>query len=73
MDANQLLESINQNINEGIYRSNSEGLIYVNKAFATMFGYSSEEVVLSMDSLKLYKHPEERSRLVEKAKPKWIF
>ncbi len=65
MDANQLLESINQNINEGIYRSNSEGLIYVNKAFARMFGYASEEEVLSTNALKLYKNPEERARMVE--------
>ena len=65
MDASQLLESINQNINEGIYRSNSHGLIYVNKAFAKMFGYSSEEEVLSTNSITLYKHPEDRQRMVD--------
>ncbi len=68
MDASQLLESINQNINEGIYRSDERGLIYVNHAFAKMFGYPSEEEVLSRSSLKLYKEPSERARLVEKLK-----
>lgn len=68
MDASQLLESINQNINEGIYRSDEKGLIYVNHAFANMFGYSSEEEVLATSSLKLYKEPEVRTRLIEKLK-----
>ncbi len=68
MDASQLLESINQNINEGIYRSDEKGLIYVNHAFAQMFGYSSEEEVLATSSLKLYKEPNVRARLVEKLK-----
>ncbi|MEM9341346.1 MAG: PAS domain-containing protein, partial [Bacteroidota bacterium] len=48
MDPNRLLESINQNINEGIYRGNSDGIIYVNKAFAKMFGYE--------DEAEFYKH-----------------
>lgn len=68
MDVSQLLESINQNINEGIYRSDEKGLIYVNHAFAQMFGYSSEEEVLATSSLKLYKEPSVRARLVEKLK-----
>ena len=65
MDVSQLLESINQNINEGIYRSNEKGLIYVNKAFAKMFGYSSEDEVLSENSIDLYKDPADRLRLIE--------
>ncbi|MEP1094018.1 MAG: PAS domain-containing protein [Cyclobacteriaceae bacterium] len=66
MNTSQLLESINQNINEGIYRSDRGGLIYVNKAFAKMFGYSSEEEVLTASTPMLYKEPDERARLVEK-------
>lgn len=68
MDASQLLESINQNINEGIYRSDESGLIYVNKAFAKMFGYASEAEVLATGSLKLYKNPETRTDLIKKLK-----
>lgn len=41
----KLLTSINENIVEGIYRSNGEKLIYVNKAFLTLFGYPSEAEV----------------------------
>ncbi len=73
MDISQLLESINQNINEGIYRSDEKGLIYVNKAFAKMFGYSSEEEVLATGSLKLYKDPDARAELVQKLKESGSF
>ena len=66
MDASQLLKSINQNISEGIYHSDVDGLIYVNIAFAIMFGYSSEQEVLSANSFRLYKDPDERGRLLER-------
>ncbi|MBK9088898.1 MAG: MASE1 domain-containing protein [Holophagales bacterium] len=43
-----LLASINRNVSEGLYRRTSGGdLIYVNLAFARMFGYDSPEAVLA--------------------------
>lgn len=61
----QLLSSINRNIKEGIYRSTpEEGLIYVNKAFVEMFGYSSVEEVLSLQSHVLYDDPQRRLELI---------
>jgi PAS domain S-box-containing protein len=43
-----LLASINRNVNEGLYRRASGGrLVYVNPAFARMFGYDSPEAVLA--------------------------
>lgn len=68
MDVNQLLESINQNINEGIYRSNESGIIYVNKAFAKMFGFENESSVYDQDKLNIYKNPEQRLNLINKLK-----
>lgn len=63
-ESQQLLASINQNIKEGIYRSTpDEGLMYVNKAFAKMFGYCSQKEVLEADSLDLYEFPSQRKEL----------
>ncbi|MEM9896831.1 MAG: PAS domain-containing protein, partial [Bacteroidota bacterium] len=57
----QLLQSINRNINEGIYRSiYQEGLIYVNQEFARMFAYNTAEEVLGLKPEELYKNPAER-------------
>ncbi|HNP18342.1 MAG TPA: PAS domain-containing sensor histidine kinase [Fulvivirga sp.] len=54
-ESQRLLESINTNLSEGIYRSYSKGgLIYVNKAFAKMFGYDSPEEILTIKSIELY-------------------
>lgn len=66
MDFNQLLESVNQNISEAVFRSDKDGLIYVNNAFVKMFGFSSEEEVKSRDISKMYKDPRDRSRLITK-------
>ncbi len=61
----ELLESINQHINEGIFRSTPEdGVIYVNKPFADMFGYESADEVLQTKGLELYANPEERDQLL---------
>jgi PAS domain S-box-containing protein len=59
-----LLASINRNVNEGLYRSTPDrGLIYVNQAFARMFGYSSPEEMLQVPSAVLYEDPERREEL----------
>ncbi len=60
-ESQKLLESINQNINEAIYRSiNRKGLVYVNEEFVKMFGYESAEEILSGDPINLYKKAEDR-------------
>lgn len=60
-----LLESISQNINEAIYRSTpTKGLVYVNRAFIEMFGYTSYENVLSLETEHFYVDPESRLRML---------
>lgn len=66
MDFNQLLESVNQNISEAVFRSDKNGLIYVNKAFVNMFGFSSDEEVKEIDIVSMYKDPRDRTRLINK-------
>ena len=63
--SNNLLKSINQNIKEGLYRSTEEkGIVYANKAFLEMFGYSMEEITSgSFNSDVLYVNPDRRAEL----------
>lgn len=63
MDIKLLLESINQNISEGIFRSTEKGLIYVNRAFVEMFGYQNEEDILVAEPSRMYKNPDRRQEL----------
>jgi PAS domain S-box-containing protein len=59
-----LLASVNRNVSEGLYRSTPErGLVYVNRAFATMFGYENPEQMLAVPSAMLYVDPERREEL----------
>lgn len=58
LESQRLLESINTNLTEGIYRSHIKGgLVYVNQAFANMFGYDTPEDVLAIKSMNLYADP----------------
>lgn len=66
MDFNQLLESVNQNISEAVFRSDKDGLIYVNKAFVKMFGFDSEDEVKNIPIISMYKDPRERDRLLNR-------
>ena len=63
------LRSINNHISEGIYRSTPEdGLVYVNDAFAELFGYDAPDDLLALDDLtRLYANPEARMTFVRKA------
>lgn len=62
----QLLSSINRNINEAIFRSTlDQGLVYINQAFVKMFGYDSKEDVFHADPKELYADPEMRQTLME--------
>jgi PAS domain S-box-containing protein len=59
-----LLDSINRNVNEGLYRSTPDrGLVYVNNAMARMFGYESPESMLRVPSPILYQDPGRREEL----------
>lgn len=62
-----MLQSINANIKQGIYRSTQEkGLSFVNQAFLDMFGYSSMEEVIHTQSSLLYANRKRREELVNK-------
>ncbi|MFN4123895.1 MAG: response regulator [Flavobacteriales bacterium] len=62
----QLLESINKNIKEGIYRSTPDkGIIYVNKAFLDMFGFENQQEAIKTPSRNLYVDSKRRSELIE--------
>ena len=61
----QLLSSINQHIQEGIFRSTpTAGLIYVNEPFAKLFGYDSAEEILAAEASSLYADPQDRRNLI---------
>ncbi|MGB0525222.1 MAG: PAS domain S-box protein [Flammeovirgaceae bacterium] len=61
----QLLSSINRNINEAIFRSSvDQGLIYINQAFVEMFGYNSKAEVFLIDPRQLYANPDDRKALM---------
>src|SRR6056297_644106 len=65
----KLLDSITTNVNEGILRSTpEEGLIFVNDAFVSMFGYDSRQEVLKIEPEEFYADQEHRWELVEKLK-----
>ena len=72
----ELLNKINENLNEGIYRSTpGKGLVYANKAMAQMFGYSSvaEAMKLSSDMLnELYDEPDRRKYLLKEIRRKGV-
>ena len=56
-----LLASINRNVSEGLYRrASGGGLVYVNPAFARMFGYDAPEAVLADPDGMRYVDPERR-------------
>ncbi len=62
-----LLQSINENVNEAILRSTPrEGLIYVNDAFVSIFGYDSKEEVLATNPSEFYADDYDRNSLVDK-------
>ncbi len=66
MDFSELLESVNQNISEAVFRSDEDGLIYINNAFVKMFGFSSEKELKNQAISGMYKDPRDRARLITK-------
>jgi len=64
----QRLRSITENVSEGIYRSTPEGrLVYVNQAFADLFGFDSPDDALRSDPTELYANPEQRAQIIERS------
>ncbi|MEQ8518553.1 MAG: PAS domain S-box protein [Cytophagales bacterium] len=72
-ESQKLLESLNQNINEGIYRSNIEGVIYVNNAFLKMFGFDNLEELKNMSPESIYQNPKDRKNLLKKLEEQGYF
>ncbi|QSE98203.1 PAS domain-containing sensor histidine kinase [Fulvivirga lutea] len=67
----EFLTSINRNIKEGLYRSTlNKGMVYVNDAFAEIFGYSSAKAILETDVEDLYYHLESRKEIVKELREK---
>lgn len=61
-----MLESISNSVQEGIFRSSTEeGIIYVNQAFARMFGYDSTEEIMKIEPYELYMDPSRRDDFVQ--------
>ena len=61
----QRLESITNNIFEGIYRGHPEdGLLFANQALAEMFGFSTPDEMLQHAGPILYADPEQRDELL---------
>lgn len=62
----QLLVSVADNISEAIYRTDpNHGLIFANRAYLRMSGYSSLEEMRQVPREQLYAHPADRGRLLE--------
>lgn len=60
-----LLNSINENLSEGIYRSTlDEGLIYINPAFALLFGFTRITEAYTVHPNDLYYDLKQREKLL---------
>jgi len=63
----QMLASINRNIQEGIYRSSpTKGLMYINQAFAEMFGFKNPEEMYRLSPESFYADQGYRRSLIER-------
>lgn len=66
-ESQELLASITDNIRDGIYRGTPrEGLIYVNRTLARMFGFASEDDMMVHQGAIRYAQPERRDMLRDK-------
>ncbi|WP_306640790.1 PAS domain-containing hybrid sensor histidine kinase/response regulator [Sanyastnella coralliicola] len=64
-EANDVLHSINESLQEGFYRSTADGNIrYVNQAFADMFGFTAPEEMKDIHASVMYVDPAARQELV---------
>ncbi len=74
-DKENLLNAINKNIGEGLYRSKVNGeVIYVNQAFTKLFGYDDEnELIGKISAADLYANPEDRKVLSAKIEKSTLY
>ncbi len=64
-DSQQLLESVVENISDGIYRTSREHeLLFANRAYLRMSGYDSFPEMRRVPRVRLYAHPADRARLL---------
>jgi len=67
----ELIESINANISEGLFRSTpSEGFVYANSAFAEMFGFDDKNEILDVSPSSLYADPGGRDTFTQSLQDK---
>ena len=60
----ELLSGISRNVSDAVYRAEMDaGVVYLNRAFARMFGYASETELLSRPGAEIYEDPEIRGDL----------
>ncbi len=65
-ESEQLLESVTNNISEGIYRGEPErGLVYINQALAEMFGFTETADMIAHSGPILYASPNVREKLFQ--------
>jgi PAS domain S-box-containing protein len=70
----QLLESVSDNLSEGIYRTGPHHeLIFANRAYLTMSGYQSLAEIQRVPRETLYAKPEDRARLLQQLTTKGFF
>jgi len=69
-ERDQLLNSINTNISEGLYRSTTEGiLVYANAAFFSLMGYSEDEIrAKAVRATQFYVNESDREELITELK-----
>lgn len=64
-DVNEVLKAISERVEEGFYRTGSDGaILYVNKALAEMFGYNTPEQMSELNTAHLYVDPAKREEFV---------
>lgn len=64
----QLLSSISQNINEGLFRSDGHKFLFANEAFVKIFGYSSVSEMMDTHPQNLYVQVKDRKRVLAELK-----
>ncbi|MEM6803139.1 MAG: PAS domain-containing sensor histidine kinase [Bacteroidota bacterium] len=73
-DRHLMFESIINSVQEAIFRSSREdGIIYVNQAFARIFGYDTVEEILALSPSDLYMDPSRRDDFVRIVQEKGSF
>ena len=66
-EKDERLQSIAENVSDGIYRSTAEeGIVYANQAFVEMFGYQDLEELKAAGGEALYADLARREKLIEK-------